>query len=236
MLAALALAPAAGSAQSADQTAAAPVASPRPADFALRAASFTLRRAYEAIADAQQLGGSNYLTAAKTHYRSAIERYGKGDPAAAAEAMAADALARAAMADHRAPAPSDLPTPPAASTVALSQRGRAWGEMHRPQGAMQPYGGMQRNAMHVGFAPGGRDGRVGHFDASRLAAAAQRAGSAEAKGYAESALRADEARTRAEFAGDTSEAMRQGRLASALSRAVEAMAWMTAGPRGANPA
>ena len=79
------------------------------AGWAARGAVFALHGAYRAIAEAEVLGASPYLDAAKTHYRGALARYEKQDAGAASEAMAASALARAAITEHPAPAPRDVP-------------------------------------------------------------------------------------------------------------------------------
>jgi hypothetical protein len=62
------------------------------------------------------------------------------------------------------------------------------------------------------------------FDATRLAADAKLAGTAEARELAQNALDADVARTHADFSGNQEEAMRQGRIASSLAMAVRSLA------------
>jgi hypothetical protein len=175
--------------------------------FAERAASFALRGAYRAIADAEARGASTYLDAAKTHYRDAIARLGRHDAGAASEAMAAAALARAAVAEHPVPAPRDIPAPPtlAAAGPPMMQRGP---QMRGPQirGRRGPFG------------------MAGRFDATRLAADAKLVGTAEARDLAQKAVDADVARTHADFSGNREEAMRQGRLASSLAMAVRSLA------------
>jgi hypothetical protein len=196
--------------------------------WAVRGAVFALRGAYRAIAEAQVLGASPYLDAAKAHYRSALERYGKQDAGAASEAMAAGALARAAMTEHPAPAPRDVPAPPemTAPAPSVGDGERAGDRMiggppgGPPRGPMP--GGM-RPPMPGGPPPGG-PGERGPFDAMRLAADAKLAGTPEAQNLAQKALDADVARTKAEFGGNMDEAMRQGRLASELALAVRSLA------------
>jgi hypothetical protein len=213
-------------AQTAPAAPAAPSSAARSA-FAARAATFALRGAYHAIADAEARGATSpYVDAAKTHYRDALARLGRQDPGAASEALAASALARAAVADHPVPAPRDIPAPPElaqSGPPGLAPRGGP--PMNGPQIVQhgQPMGHrppMQRGPqMHRG--PGGMAGR---FDATRVAADAKLANTPEARDLAQKAVDADVARTHASFAGNQAEAMRQGRLASALAMAVRALA------------
>lgn len=208
-------------AQTAPAAPSAPSAGARAA-FAARAATFALNGAYHAIADAEARGASTYLDAAKTHYRDALARLGRQDPGAASEALAATALARASVADHPEPAPRDIPAPPA-----LAQSGPS-PMMRRPPtggGPQMQRGGMQRGPqMGRGGMHRGPRGLAGRFDATRLAADAKLANTAEARDLAQKALDADVARTHAAFAGNRAEAMRQGRVASALAMAVRALA------------
>jgi hypothetical protein len=187
------------------------VAQTMPATTAPASAVYALRGAYRAIADAQLLGSSPYLDAAKTHYRGALERYQRQDAGAASEAMAATALARAAVAEHPAPAPRDLPPPPA--DIAQTTPARD--------------GGMMRPGMHAWMGEHGRMGgrRGWRFDAARLASDVKLAGTAEARDLGQKAIDADVARTRASFGGNADEAMRQGRLAGDLAMAVRALAY-----------
>jgi hypothetical protein len=171
------------------------------AAFAERGATFALRGAYHAIADAEARGATAYLDAAKTHYRAALARLQRHDAGAASEAMAAAALARASEAEHPVPAPRDIPAPPA---------------MERPQLAMGAPRGAQ--TMHH------RRGTMGRFDATRLAADAKIANTSEARDLAQKALDADIARTHAAFSGNNAEAQRQGRVAGALALAVRSLA------------
>lgn len=189
--------------------------------WAGRAAVMALRGAYRAIADAEAMGASSYLDAAKTHYRGALARYARHDAGAAAEAMAATALAHAAAVEHPMPAPRDIPAPPemtamshpAGDDVAIA--GGMPGA--RPMmGHGSPMRGHGRG--HGGFGMGGR------FDATQLAKDASLANTAEAKDLAQKAVDADLARTRAAFSGNLTESMRQGRLANDLAMAVRSLA------------
>ncbi len=221
----------AAQAQTDPQTAAAPVApaanNARP--WAERSATYALRGAYQAIAEAQALGASAYLDAAKTHYRGAVARYARHDAGAASEAMAAAALARASMAEHPAPAPRDIPAPPAITAMAEPER-RPGGPAER----MGPPGAPGRERGPGGWGHGGPGG--GRFDPAELATFAQLVNTAEAKELAQKALDADLARTRAAFGGNVDEAMRQGRLANDLAGAVRSLALADHPPvRGAGP-
>jgi hypothetical protein len=198
-------------AQTLPETAAAPsAAAPAARPMSTRGAVYALRGAYRAIADAQVYGGSAYLDAAKTHYRNALARYQRQDAGAASEAMASLALARAAVAEHPAPVPRDLPAPPADVAAAPGGRPMMGG---RPQMRGAQRGGPMR-------------GRMGwRFDATQLAADAKLANTAEARDLAQKAVDADVARTRASFTGNPDEAMRQGRLAASLAMAVRSLAY-----------
>jgi hypothetical protein len=187
------------SAQTTPDTAAAPAPAASARPWSTRGAAVALDMAYRAIGEAQVLGTSSYLDAAKNHYRDAMARYARQDAGAAAEAMAAAALARAAAVEHPAPAPRDLPTPPAV--------------------AADPMPGMRPGEM-----PPMRRGPRGRFDPTRLAADAKLADTAEARDLAQKAVDADVARTRAAYAGNRDEAMRQGRLANDLAMAVRLLA------------
>jgi hypothetical protein len=201
------------------------------AAFAERAATFALRGAYRTIADAEARGASTYLDAAKRHYRDALARLQRHDAGAASEAMAAGALARAAVAEHPAPVPRDIPAPPA-----LIAGGAPDAMMHRAPVAMGAGGGpatggaqqrgpsMQRGRMQAGRMQYRRGGMGEHFDAARLAADVKLANTAETRDLAQKAIDADVARTKAEFGGNRDEAMRQGRLANNLAMAVRSLA------------
>jgi len=200
-----------------------------------------LRGAYHAIADAEARGATDYLDAAKNHYRNALARLQRNDRGAASEAMAATALAHAAVAAHPLPVPRDIPTPPALAAggppmmprgpVAISGGPGPQMPGGTMRGGPQMRGGMHRGDMHRGgmhrggFMHRGPRGIGGRFDATRLAADVKLANTAEAHDLAQKALDADIARTRAAFSGNAAEAMRQGRLASDLAMAVRALAF-----------
>ena len=215
------------------QTAPEAPAAPRAARaaFAERGATFALRAAYHAIAGAEARGALAYLDAAKMHYRSALARLQRHDAGAASEAMAAAALARASEAEHPVPAPRDIPAPPA--IVATGDPGGPQMMHGGPQmmhgGPQMMHGGPQM--MHGGPQMMHRSGGMHHgrgmsgpFDATRLAADVKLANTSEARDLAQKALDADIARTHAAFSGNNDEAMRQGRVASALAMAVRSLA------------
>lgn len=183
-----------------------------------RFAAFALRGAYRAIAEAQAIGATGYLEAAKNHYRAALARFARNDPGAASEAMAAAALARASAAEHPPAAPRDIPTPPAVSFAGGDGPMRPPGPAVRGGPPGGPGGMAGRRPTYGGFPMRGR------FDANALANDMNIANTAEAKQLAQKAVEADVARTRAEFAGNAEEAMREGRLAGDLAMAVRALA------------
>ena len=176
-------------------------------------AALPLRLAYRAIGAAESRGaGGRYLDAARTHYRGALARLGRNDNAGAArEAGASAALARAAVDERPIPVPRDLPTPPAMPS-ALPRM-----EM---MGRMGP-GGPPRPGGPAG--PGGFFRRP-RFDPESLARFATLENTSEATDLAKTAMDADAARSRALFAGNRDDAMRQGRLAMDLSLAVRMLA------------
>ena len=196
-----------------DPVAVAPSASPAiggTSPWAERRAVAALRTAYHAIAEAQALGASTYLDAAKAHYRGALARYGRHDIGAASEAMAATSLTVAAMLEHPAPAPRDLPAPPAILAVPATVPERLGPARDQPSRATRlPMRGVRLER---------------RFDPTRVAADAQLVGTPEAKQFAQRALDSDLARTRAAFTGNPDEALQAGRLADTLARAVAALA------------
>jgi hypothetical protein len=224
-------------AQSAPAAPTAPAPSAARQAFADRAAAFALRGAYHAIADAEARGATTYLDAAKTHYRDAIARLARHDAGAASEAMAASALARAAVAEHPMPVPHDIPAPPALAAGAAPMMPHPM----MPHGPVAMDGGDEGGNGFMGRAPQmgmrgpqmrgpqmrghrGPHGMMGRFDPSRLAADVKLANTAEARDLAQKAIDADTARTHAAFSGNRDEAMRQGRIASALAMAVRSLA------------
>lgn len=181
-------------------------APPQPGGFA----AFPLHLAYRAIGAAEARGArGRYLDAARTHYRSALARFGRSDEAGAArEAGAAAALARAAIDERPVPVPRDLPTPPPLPARAAGRPVTIGG---RP-GPGGPMTGVRRFAHRA------------RFDPEALARDAARENTPEANDLAKNAVDADIARERAFFAGNREEGMRQGRLARELAAAVRLLA------------
>lgn len=164
-----------------------------------------LQLAYRVIGDAEARGANGkYLDAARSHYKSAIARMGRNETLpAAAEALAAAALARASVLEKAAPLPRDIPTPPAVSQTPNTGR--------PAPGRPGPGPGMM---MH----------RPPAFNAARLADLAKTAATPEASDLAKAALDADLAGERAAFAGNREDGTRQHRLAMDLAVAVGAIA------------
>jgi hypothetical protein len=197
-------------------------APPGPPAAMMRApsAAFPLNAAYHEIGRAEQAGATGHLVdAARTHYRSAMTRYGKNDTAgASAEARLATDLARAAL-DERPtpvmPTPRDLPAPPAMP----SMPGPAGGAGPGPGPGMMP-----QIRMFRGEGPGGFGMRRSHgFDATRLAEAMKIETGPEAKQLAQNAVDANAAAQRAALAGNVAEAARQARLSEDLMAAVSSL-------------
>jgi hypothetical protein len=171
-------------------------------------AAIPLRLAYRAIGAAEVRGaGGRYLDAARTHYRSALARFGRSDSAGAArEAGAAAALARAAVDERPLPTPRDLPAPPPLPTTPNAA----------PDGPRA--GGPGGPGMRGGFAMRGR------FDPEALARYATLENTPEANEFAKNALEANLAHERALFAGNREEGLRLRRIAADLSLAVRMLA------------
>lgn len=195
--------------------------------------AFALGAAYREIGRAEQASATgHYIDAARTHYRSAIDRHARNDDAgAAAEARLASDLARVALDERPAVAqtgPKDVPAPPTP----------------RPGTGRMPDGGpMMIDGMRPGMpgmpgmdGPGGRtpmirisrgDGfRIGHrgVDAAALAEILKVETSAEARQLAQNAVDANASAQKAALAGNVAEAARQTRIADDLVAAVHDLA------------
>jgi hypothetical protein len=241
---ALAIGPvAAGAAAPVAATPASGAAAPSAAaGMATMGATFALNRAYRAIGQAEaQNATGRYLDAAKTHYRNALARFGHTDAAAGAEAMAAAALARAAIFDRPRSVPRDVPTPPALAA-------RPEGALDGPPPGGPRFGGGPRSGggpggPRSGGGPGGPGGpgsggpgrgfggmrgpggmRAG-FDPAAIARYATLANTPEVTELAGRAVDADIARTRAAFAGNMDDAIRDAMLANSLAAAVRSLAY-----------
>ena len=208
----------------------APVPSARPIAPMPRSApdsAYALGGAYREIGRAEQAGASgHFIDAARSHYRSAIDRHGRNDDrGAAAEAQLAASLARAAVDERPANAPNgprDVPAPP----TPRPGQGRAPG-MPGPDGPWRgmpgmdgmPFGdGMRMHLEHARFA------MHRGFDATHLAELLKVETGAEARQLAQSAVDANAAAQRAALAGNVAEASRQTRLSNDLMAAVHDLA------------
>jgi hypothetical protein len=211
------------------QTAAAPVAPAGPA-MAPRVpdSAFALNMAYRDIGRAELAGATgHYVDAAKTHYRSAIDRRGRNDDAgASAEARIASDLARVAL-DERPPAersgPKDIPAPPTprpvAGGTAREQRVMMNGvSMPRVMGFDMP------QMLTLGGPEVFMSMHGGSYSATGLAEILKVETGAEARQLAERAVDANAAAQKAALAGNVGEAARQTRLSNDLSAAVHDIA------------
>ena len=204
-------------------------------------AAFPLNFAYRLIGAAEQAGGTGrYLDAAKTHYRAAVDRYGRKDNAGASgEAHVAMDLARAAL-DSQAkpaepPAPKDIPAPPSPApgnhALVVTRGGPLPGAP--PNAAfvgpapMMPGGGV--HAYHLAgpmMAFGGGFGFRGGSDATALAEILKVETGAEARSLAQAAVDANAAAQRAALAGNVDDAARQSRISRDLVDAVRDIAML----------
>jgi len=216
-------------------------------------AAFPLNFAYQMIGTAEQAGGTGrYLDAAKTHYRAAIDRYGRKDNAGASgEARIALDLARAAL-DERAkpmqpPAPKDIPAPPTPPAGNYTRVVTGGGPMLGAPGGPGPdvafigpapmKGGDSVREFHV-VGPGGLGmaggmmlanpafGGHGGSDATALAEVLKVETGAEARSLAQAAVDANAAAQRAALAGNVEEAARQSRISRDLVDAVRDIAML----------
>jgi len=202
-------------------------------------AAFPLNFAYQMIGTAEQAGGTGrYLDAAKTHYRAAIDRYGRKDNAGASgEARIALDLARAAL-DERAkpmqpPAPKDIPappTPPAGNYKRVVIGGAPM--LGAPGGPALALGGAGVHEFHVAGPVGAvmlgntAFGGPGGSDATALAEVLKVETGAEARSLAQAAVDANAAAQRAALAGNVEEAARQSRISRDLVDAVRDIAML----------
>ncbi|MBV9408912.1 MAG: hypothetical protein JO164_08800 [Candidatus Eremiobacteraeota bacterium] len=216
-------------------------------------AAFPLNFAYRLIGAAEQAGGSGrYLDAAKTHYRAAVDRYGRKDnPGASGEAHVALDLARAAL-DGQAkpvqpPAPKDIPAPPTPAPGNYSKVVVGGAPMLGAPGGPGPdvafigrapmTGGGSVREFHV-VGPGGPGmaggmvlanphfGGPGGSDATALAEVLKVETGAEARSLAQAAVDANAAAQRAALGGNVDEAARQSRVSRDLVDAVRDIAML----------
>jgi hypothetical protein len=187
--------------------------------------AYALGAAYRDIGRAENAGATgHYIDAARTHYRSAIDRRGRNDDAgASAEARLSSDLARVAIDERPANAPTgpkDVPAPPTPRPVPGGLPGG--GPMMRVMGGDGPMGPDHLNVMRV------MDGMMrmhhGGFDATGLAELLKVETGPEAHALALNAVDANTAAQKAALAGNVAEASRQTRLSNDLAAAVHDLA------------
>jgi hypothetical protein len=194
--------------------------------------AFALGGAYRDIGRAEQVGVTgHYIDAARSHYRSAIARHDRNDDAgASAEARLASDLARVAIDERPANAPTgprDVPAPPTPRpgdgrrTMVIDGAPMPGGIARVPFDGPTAFdrGGMLRTMDRVGFHFGGRG-----FDATHLAELLKVETSAEARQLAQNAVDANAAAQKAALASNVAEASRQTRIANDLAAAVQDLA------------
>ena len=180
--------------------------------------AFALRAAYREIGRAEQVGATGrYIDAARSRYRSAIDRHARNDDTgAAAEARLATDLARVAIDERPLSAqtgPKDIPAPPTprpGSGPAVAMDG-------------MPMIEEMWSAM-AGDGPPGIRIRHGGFDATQLAEIMKVETSAEARQLAQASVDANTAAQKAALAGNVAEASRQTRISEDLASAVHDLA------------
>lgn len=203
-----------------------PPANPQAMPRRVPDSAFALGAAYREIGRAENAGATgHYIDASRTHYRSAIERRGRNDEAgASAEARLASDLARVAIDERPANAPTgpkDVPAPPTPRPVPGGPPDG--GAMVRVTGADGP---MRPDFLPMMRAMGGDVFRVHHggFDATGLAEVLKVETGAEAHALATNAVDANAAAQKAALAGNVAEASRQSRISDDLAAAVHDLA------------
>ena len=187
--------------------------------------AYALGAAYRDIGRAENAGATgHYIDAARTHYRSAIDRRGRNDDAgASAEARLSSDLARVAIDERPAHAPTgpkDVPAPPTPRPVPGAPADG--GPMMRVMGGDGPMGPDHLDVMRM------MDGMMrmhrGGFDATGLAELLKVETGPEAHALALNAVDANTAAQKAALAGNVAEASRQTRLSNDLAAAVHDLA------------
>ena len=203
----------------------APPANPQAMPRRVADSAYALGAAYREIGRAENAGATgHYIDASRAHYRSALDRRGRNDEAgASAEARLASDLARVAIDERPANAPTgpkDVPAPP---TPRPGPGGPAdGGPMIRITGADGPMGPDQLPLMRVMSDVI----RVHHggFDATGLAELLKVETGAEAHALAQNAVDANAAAQKAALSGNVAEASRQSRISDDLAAAVHDLA------------
>ncbi|HYW52505.1 MAG TPA: hypothetical protein VE826_00975 [Dongiaceae bacterium] len=203
----------------------APPANPQAMPRRVPDSAYALGAAYRDIGRAENAGATgHYIDAARTHYRSALDRRGRNDETgASAEARLASDLARVAVDERPANAstgPKDVPAPP---TPRPGPGGPAdGGAMMRIMGGDGPMGPDRAPMMRVMSDVI----RIHHggFDATGLAELLKVETGAEAHALAQNAVDANAAAQKAALSGNVAEASRQSRISDDLAAAVHDLA------------
>jgi hypothetical protein len=189
--------------------------------------AYALGAAYRDIGRAENAAATgHYIDASRTHYRSAIDRRARNDDTgAAAEARLASDLARVAIDERPANAPTgpkDVPAPPTPRPVPGGlPDGAPMIRINGPDGPMGP-GGDHLPMMRV------MNDTIrmhhGGFDAIGLAELLKVETGAEAHALAQNAVDANAAAQKAALTGNVAEASRQSRISDDLAAAVHDLA------------
>ena len=192
--------------------------------------AFALGAAYRDIGRAENAGATgHYIDASRTHYRSALDRRGRNDETgASAEARLASDLARVALDERPADAPTgpkDVPAPPTPRPGPGGPGGGAYAmpmiTINRTDGPMGP--GPDHLPM-IGMMGDAMRTHHGGFDATGLAELLKVETGAEAHALAQNAVDANSAAQKAALAGNVAEASRQSRISGDLAAAVHDLA------------
>jgi hypothetical protein len=190
--------------------------------------AYALGAAYREIGRAENAGATgHYIDAARTHYRSALDRRGRNDETgASAEARLASDLARVALDERPAntqTGPKDIPAPP---TPRPLPGGAPAGGPAMPDVTMRVTGGDGPIFERMPMLQIGDMLRMHHggFDVTGLAELLKVETSPEAHALAQNAVDANAAAQKAALAGNVAEASRQSRISDDLATAVHDLA------------
>ncbi|MEA2785106.1 MAG: hypothetical protein QOF71_1210 [Candidatus Eremiobacteraeota bacterium] len=206
---------------------AAPPANPQAMPRRVMDSAFALGAAYRDIGRAENAGATgHYIDASRTHYRSALDRRGRNDETgASAEARLASDLARVAIDERPANAPSgpkDVPAPPTPRPGPGGPGGAPGG---MPMITINHDGPMgPDHTPMIRMMGDGMRMHHGGFDAIGLAELLKVETGPEAHALAQNAVDANAAAQKAALAGNVPEASRQSRLSNDLAAAVHDLA------------
>ena len=193
--------------------------------------AFALGAAYRDIGRAENAGATgHYIDASRTHYRSALDRRGRNDETgASAEARLASDLARVALDERPANAPSgpkDVPAPPTPRPIPGGPPGGgSYGMPMITINRTADGGPMGPDRMPMmGMMGDGMRMHHGGFDATGLAELLKVERGPEAHALAQNAVDANAAAQKAALAGNVAEASRQSRISDDLAAAVHDLA------------